>query len=312
MSCKGKGPFNRCLPAAFLFLILFLLAISAPGAAQELEPRAYSPSPVGTSFLVVSATRSAGGVFTDASLPISDVDATLGFLGLGAGHTFGIAGKQVLLLGFVPIAWGEASGQVGEDRRDVSRRGLADPRIKVSMILAGSPAMAPADFARAPRRTIFGTSFTVVPPVGQYDRTKLVNLGSNRWAFKPEVGLSYPTGHWTIDGYAAVSLFTDNGSFYPGTSTRSQNAIFAIQGHVSYTFRPRTWLAFDATWYSGGRTSINDVAKADLQRNTRLGATFSLPIGARQSLKAAYSSGATTRIGADFRTVTVAWQLVFF
>jgi hypothetical protein len=312
MSCKGKGPFNRCLPAAFLFLILFLLANSAPGAAQELEPRAYSPSPVGTSFLVVSATRSTGGVFTDASLPISDVEATLGFLGLGAGHTFGIAGKQVLLLGFVPIAWGEASGQVGEDRQEVSRRGLADPRIKVSVILAGSPAMAPADFARAPRRMIFGTSFTVVPPVGQYDGAKLVNLGSNRWSLKPEVGLSYPTGHWTIDGYAAVSLFTDNGSFYPGTSTRSQNAIFAIQGHVSYTLRPRTWLAFDATWYSGGRTSINDVAKADLQRNTRLGATFSLPIGARQSLKAAYSGGATTRIGADFRTVTVGWQLVFF
>jgi Putative MetA-pathway of phenol degradation len=295
----------------FLAATAALLAV-APAVGQELEPRAYSPSPVGTTFVGVTATRSSGGVFTDPALPLSDVEATLGILGLSIGQTFAVAGKQALILGAVPVTWGEASGQVGEGKRSVSRRGLADARIRLSVILSGSPAMRPADFVRAPRRTIVGASLSVVPPVGQYDSAKLVNLGSNRWSFKPEIGLSYPTGRWTLDAYAGVWLFTDNESYYPGTSSRHQDPIVALQGHVSYTLGRRAWLAINVTWYAGGRTRVDGGGESDLQRNTRLGATWALPVGARQSLKVAYSAGAATRLGADFRTITAAWQLVIF
>jgi Putative MetA-pathway of phenol degradation len=293
--------------------LIVALATIEPARGQELEPRAYSPSPVGTTFVVVSATRSRGGVFTDPSVPITDVEATVGVLGLGIGHTFAIAGKQALLFGLVPMTWGEAAGEVGEgERRSASRRGLADPRVRLSVILTGSPAMTPADFARAPRRTIVGASLSVVPPLGQYESMKLVNLGSHRWAVKPEVGVSHPLGRWTLDGYAGVWLFTENDAYYPGSSTRSQAAIVAIQSHVSYTLGRRTWLAVNGTWYSGGRSRINDVPKADVQRNIRLGATWAQPITRRQSVKVSYSAGATTRIGADFRTITAAWQMVMW
>jgi hypothetical protein len=293
-------------------LVPLFLALARPVAAQDLEPRAYSPSPVGTTFIVVTATRSAGGVFTDTSSPITDVDAKVGVLGLGMGHTFGLAGKQVLALGFVPVIWGEATGQIGEDRASASRRGMGDVRVKFSTILAGSPAMRPAAFAKAPRRAILGASFTVVPPVGQYYPSKLVNLGSNRWSFKPEIGVSFPSGPWTFDAYAGMWFFTANDEYYPGSSRRQQSAIGALQGHLSYTFAQRAWLAFDGTYYWGGQSRIDGVQKADLQRNTRLGATFSMPITRTQSLKVAYSAGATTRVGSDFRTLTVAWQMVFF
>ena len=288
------------------------LFIVRPALAQDMEPRAYSPSPVGTTFLVVTATRSTGGVFTDPSAPITDVEATVGVLGLGAGYTFGIAGKQALVMAALPISWGEASGQVGEGRREVSRRGLADPRLRLSVILRGSPAMTPADFARAPRRTIVGVSLSAAPPLGQYDAARLVNLGANRWSFKPEVGMSIPAGRWTIDSYAGLLFFTDNDEYYPGRSHRSQDPVFALQAHVSYTLAHRAWIAVNGTWYSGGQTQLDGVQNADLQRNTRLGATYAQPIGRRQSLKFAYSAGATTRVGADFRTFTVGWQVVFF
>jgi hypothetical protein len=284
----------------------------AQTTGQELEPRAYSPSPVGTTFIGVSATRSAGGVFTDPSAPITDVDATVGVLGLAAGHTVGIGGRQVLLFALLPVVWGEAAGDVGEDRREVSRRGLGDMRARVSIILAGAPAMTLAEFARRPRRTIVGASVTVAPPSGQYDPTKLVNLGANRWAIKPEIGVSVPAGRWTLDGYASVWWFSDNAQYYPGANLREQAPVLALQGHVSRTFGRRSWIAANLTWYRGGTTRINGVSREDLQQNTRLGATWSLPVGARQSVKVAYSAGATTRIGADFKTIAVAWQMVFF
>jgi hypothetical protein len=294
------------IPAALLAGLL-----PSGARAQELEPRAYSPSPVGTTFVLVSATRSSGGVFTDPSAPITDVEATVGVLGLTAGHVFGVARRQAQLLALLPIAWGDASGSIGEDRRQASRRGLADARVRFSVILAGAPAMRPEAFARARRRPILGTSVTVAPPTGQYDPARLVNLGAHRWGIKPEIGLSYPAGRWTVDGYVAVSWFTRNPSYYPGESLREQAAVLGIQGHVSRTIGRRAWVAANFTWYRGGTTRIDGIDKADLQQNTRLGLTWSQPLTGRYSIKLAYSTGATTRVGADFNTVTVAWQMVF-
>ena len=41
---------------------------------------------------------------------------------------------------------------------------------------------------------IFVAALTWIIPAGQYDRTKLVNLGANRWSFKPEAGISRAAG----------------------------------------------------------------------------------------------------------------------
>lgn len=306
--CRVEGAGLFIVGAAGL--IALLAAVSA--GAQDLEPRAYSPSPVGTTFLVVSATRSTGGVFTDPSVPITDASAKLGILTVGFGRTFGWWGRQVQVLGGAPIAWGKASGRIGEDRRVAYRRGLGDPRIRVSAILFGPPAQTPAEFARSRRQTIVGASLTVAPPLGQYDSTKLVNLGAHRWSFKPEIGLSYPAGRWTLDGYAGVWLFSDNSVYYPGTSHRSQDRIVSLQGHATYTLMRRGWLAGSVTWYEGGRSTVDGVRKADLLKNTRVGATLALPVDRRQSVKVNYSAGAATRIGSDFRTISLAWQMVLF
>jgi hypothetical protein len=48
----------------------------------------------------------------------------------------------------------------------------------------------------------------VVVPTGQYDPTKLINNGSNRWAFKPELGYSERWGHWLLDAYGGAWFFT--------------------------------------------------------------------------------------------------------
>jgi hypothetical protein len=212
----------------------------------------------------------------------------------------------------VPVVWGEASGNIGEDRRAASHRGLADPRVKLSAILSGSRPMTPAEFAQRRRERIVGVSLTVAPPIGQYDETKLVNLGSNRWSLKPEIGLSLPFGRWTVDAYAGVWVFTDNDRYYPGSSRRHQDPVVALQGHVSYALGRRAWIALNGTWYGGGKMVVNGATAADPYRNARLGATWAIPIGARQSFKVAYSTGAATRVGADFRTITVAWQMTFF
>jgi Putative MetA-pathway of phenol degradation len=152
----------------------------------------------------------------------------------------------------------------------------------------------------------------VLAPSGQYDPTKLINLGTNRWAFKPELGISYPYKKFYFDVYCGVWLFTKNADFFPGGLVRQQDPVKAIQGHVSYIFRPQLWLAADMTWYGGGATSVDNGPLSVGQNNSRAGLTLSLPLSKRQSLKAAYSSGTTSRLGTDFRTPGITWQLAWF
>jgi hypothetical protein len=283
-----------------------------PAAAQDLEPRAYAALPIGVNFVVVAAGRSSGGVVVDPSLPLEDVDASVGTVSVGYGRTLNIFNRTALIVAALPFARVKASGRVFENEQEISRSGLADPRIRLSINLLGGRAQRPRDFARTPRRTVVGASVAIAPPLGQYYPDKLINLGANRWSFKPEVGVSHVAGKWTLEGYGGVLLFTTNDAFYTGSSVRTQKPIVAVQGHVSYAFTPRIWTAVNATFYTGGRTSIDGVAKADLQRNSRLGATLALPIARQQSIKISTSTGATTRIGADFKTIGVAWQLTWF
>jgi|RhiMethySRZTD1v2_1073278.scaffolds.fasta_scaffold07372_3 outer membrane putative beta-barrel porin/alpha-amylase len=297
---------------ALVLCVVVTIPGTNPAVAQELEPRAYTPAPTGVNFLVVAGGRSTGGVVVDPSLPVDDVKATVDSLGLGLGRTIDLFGRSALLLAVVPYAWGDVSGSVGEEARRITRSGLADPRLKLSVNLLGGRALTPREFARAARPTIVGVSLAVAPPLGQYTGRKLINLGANRWAFKPEIGVSHALGQWTIEGYSGVVLFSTNREFYTGGSVRSQQPIVALQAHVSYTVRRQLWAAFDATWYSGGTTTVNGTQKADLQRNSRVGATVSLPVGRQQSIKFSGSTGATTRIGADFRTFGAAWQLTWF
>jgi hypothetical protein len=204
------------------------------------------------------------------------------------------------------------TGVVGEESRRITRQGLADSRFRLSMNVRGNDAMRLREFVKAPPRTIVGTSLTVVAPSGQYDRARLINLGNHRWAFKPEVGVSVPSGPWDVDAYAGVWLFTTNGDFYPGGLTRHQDPVVALQGHVSYMFIPRLWLAVDGTWYSGGTVQVEGGEPIGAVSNSRMGATLSLPVGQRQSFKVAYSAGVAVRTGTDFRTLAVGWQWLWF
>ena len=293
-------------------LLGVLGALASPAAAQDLEPRAYVAAPVGLNFVAASASHSSGGVLLDTSLPIEDVNASVNAFVFGYGRTFALAGHTALIVAALPVAHFEATGRVGNDIGRATRSGLGDARIRLSVNLLGGRALTPREFVRAPRPTIVGVSFTVAPPNGQYDRTKLVNIGANRWSFKPEIGVSHRRGRWTVEGYTGAWLFTATDSFYPGDAHRTQRPIVAIQLHASYTLKPGWWVAGNGTWYAGGETTVNGVSRGDLQRNSRLGATLSLPLGRRQSLKILASTGATTRRGTDFKTIAAAWQWSWF
>jgi len=292
-------------------VLMLLVGTPLRGYGQDLEPRAYSPNPVGVNFVIGAYTRSSGDVLFDSSLPFSDVEASLNAGALGFGRTFGMFGRSANAAIAVPYVWGDISGNVNEEARAITRSGLADTRLRLGVNLAGGPAMTLAEFSRRTPQTTLGASLTIVAPTGEYDPSKLINIGSNRWSFKPEIGLSMPWRRWYLESYAGVWLFTDNDDFFGGNA-RAQEPIATLQLHASYTFRPSLWLAFESTWYDGGRTELNGVRNDDKQSNIRIGVTLSVPLFRQHSLKFSWSDGAKTRVGGDFSRYSMAWQYTFF
>ncbi len=300
----------RLRPLIFCF---GLLGLSGAVFGQDLEPRAYSAAPVGTRFLVFGLAYSYGNVLLDPSVPITDVNAKIGFSSPGYLETFRLFGRTASLAMILPYAWGKFNGQVGEevDRRTVTRSGFGDLRLRFSVNLLGNRALTPQEFARRKPATTLGATLVVAAPTGGYDPSRLINVGTNRWAFKPEIGLSHPIGKWVLDFAAAVWLFTDNTNFYGG-QLRAQAPLWVAQGHVSYSFRPGLWLAADATRYVGGRTTVNGLVKDDRQGNSRGGLTLAVPVARAYSLKFSWSTGVVTRIGGKFTVFAVAFQYRWF
>jgi hypothetical protein len=291
--------------------LLLVPATTAP--AQDLDPRAYTHVPVDATLAIAGLAVSHGGVVTDPTLPVTDLNATVEAPSLGVARTFSFFGRTAQAFGAVPYAWAQVSGNVSGDASSITRAGLSDMRMRVSVLVRGAPATSVFEIAKAPRRTILGTSLTVVAPTGQFFSDKLINIGTHRWSFKPEFAVSQPINdRWMLDAYAGLWLFTDNQSFYPGNSVRAQNPIGAFQGHISYNFQPQLWAAFDATFYVGGATTVNAAQNDDRQSNVRLGGTLGLPIGRRHSVKLAVSRGAIVRFGANFTTLSIGWQTAWF
>jgi hypothetical protein len=293
-----------------------VLAIGVVGvgiaSAQELEARAFSPAPIGTKIFVGGIGGQQGSILFDPSLDIHDVEGGLTVGIAGVGYTFAVGGKQARVLGVFPMAWGRIDGRIGPNPQQQNLGGLVDPRIKFSIGLRGAPALTRAQFARAPRKTIVGASVTVMPPLGDYHPDRLVNLGYNRWGFKPELGIARTIQKWTLEGSVGAWLFTTNTRYFPGLSKKEQEPVGSFQVHAGYALPRRSWLAFDATGFAGGQSRVNGVINPDRQRNSRGGATLSIATFNNQSLKVTYSTGSTTQRGTDFDTINVTWQAVVF
>lgn len=275
--------------------------------AQDIEPRAYSNAPVGVNFVVAGVAYSHGGLSLDPSLPVTDARLESSAAVLAYARVLDLWGVSGKFDAIVPYASLSGTAVYAGQPVERSIHGAANPLLRISANLVGAPALTLQEFAAYRQDLIVGVSLQVGVPLSQYDPTRLLNIGTNRWSAKPEVGVSKAIGSWTIEGQAAVTFYGDNTDFFGG-STRTQDPLYALQGHAIHSFRSGIWASLDLTYFAGGRSTIDGVAKNDLQQNWRVGATLAIPVDRRNSIKLAASSGVSARTGNNFDLLAVAWQ----
>jgi len=289
---------------ALVVLSLLLLNWADSASAQDLAPRAYWPAPVGTRILIVGYQNSSGDVVTDPSLPVTGVDSTIHTGVLGYQHTFDLFGRTGTLQLQLPYVDGTTTGMVASQpgRRDVN--GLGDVTATLSINLLGAPAMTRGEFRAllADPHPLLGASIRVVAPTGEYDADRLINIGTNRWAVRGQLGAIVPFApRWMLEMSLGIWWFQDNDQFLG--MTREQDPIGGLNISLVRGFGGTLWASLDANYYVGGRTTVGADRNADLQRNSRLGITIFYPLKGRHALKANISEGVVTESGGDFRMI---------
>lgn len=288
--------------------LFFLFAISV--YSQDLEPRVYANVPKKLNVAAIGYAYMDGSVLTDPSLPISDFTIQSHNLVATYVRTFGLSNKLARVQVALPYTFMDGSANVNGESITGSRTGFADMKVRFGINLLGSPALDKSEFRSYEQKTILGFSFVTSIPTGKYYTDKRVNIGTNRWGFKPEVGISQRFSHFYAEVYGGIWFYTDNNDFVG--KKLEQKPTGSLQAHASYYFKNNMWLGFNTNWFFGGKTVTDGVSDASSIDNWRVGGTFSTPIAKGQSLRFQYHIGAYTNNGLNYYALTAAYQYSFF
>jgi hypothetical protein len=302
---------KRIVTLAVLTWVVLSLWV-ADGTAQELTPRAYWPAPKGTQVLVLGYNHSTGDVITDPSLPVVGVDSKIHLGLLAYMKILSLWGRTGSIVVELPYSQGTTKGDLEGDatRRDFS--GLGDVAVTLAVNLLGAPSMTPPEFQelRANPHPILGASVKIVAPTGDYDPDKLINIGTNRWAIKGELGYMIPIEpRWLLEFELGGWIIGDNDDFLD--TTREQDPVVTGEFHLVRRIRPGFWASLDLNYYTGGRSTIDGEPVADLQRNSRVGGTVVVPFRGRHAFKVGYSIGVVTESGGDFEMLILSYTRLF-
>ena len=140
----------------------------------------------------------------------------------------------------------------------------------------------------------------------------MINLGQNRWVFRPQMGIVHTRGQWSYELTGSAYFYTDNDEFFGGT-TRKQDPLYALQGHIIRIFdNPGYWISL-SVGYGGNGQSIIDSTPADDEKRQFLSAlSYGIPLGDTQGLKfSLLRSRTNTSKGSTTNSLAIGWSMRF-
>jgi len=308
------APVNQRL-AARLLVLLGCLALAAGAQAQDIEPRRWTHLPVGSNVLGLAYGYTDGDLSFDPVLEVQDAKVESQTLALSFVRSFDCFGRTGRLDAILPYQWARWDGLLAGTPATREREGFSDPWLRFSLDLVGAPALKGteyADFRAAhPVQTVVGVALGVQLPLGDYEDDKLLNLGQNRFVFRPQAGVVHTSGPWSFELTSSIWIFTDNDDFFGGNEL-AQNPLYDTQAHVVRSFPNKCWASAGVAYAWGGESSVNGQSKADDRSNLLSSVSAGMPLGESQSLKIGYIRGDTQNdVGADTHTFFIAWSFRF-
>jgi len=252
--------------------------------AQFTDPHNYDNAPVGVNQLEFGYAFVHGNASIDASLAIGGANLNLNQGIIDFTHYFSLFDRVTWVGAAIPIA--RLAGSMTGTNIEGATSAAGDSSYAFAMLLKGGPALSTPDFENYEPMTTLGVSIAVTAPTGLYNADKILNLGSDRWSFKPEIALSYPFGpdqKWQLDTYVNAYFYTNNTS-YRGREILRQEPLLGLEAHLSYSLSDSVWVSFDTRYAFRGTTFVDGIDQNNAQRNAILGSEMNVSIDSQHSL----------------------------
>jgi hypothetical protein len=279
--------------------------------SQELDPWAYGNLPTKLNMVGLSYSLIDGNFVSEPSAPIQDFNVTTSKVAAVYLRTFNLFGKLGRVQVSVPFSFMSGNAKLRGHDTSGSRTGFDDLRIRLGLNLFGSPPLEPQKFGTFRQEAIFGISLVVTAPTGQYYPERIVNIGTNRWSFKPELGVSLKIGPFFWETYGGVKFMTTN-SEYLSNRILKVSPIYSLQMHICHTFNNSMRLALSSTYVNGGQTSINGNKQSDYMRHLRGGIIFGYSIDPFNSLILQINTNITANASLDYKSITLMYSYSWF
>jgi len=289
MSFRLKN--GKLLVHGFLSFQLVLLFFTFPCLAEELEPRRWAHLPIDTNFTGAAYAYTNADISFDPVLKIEDGKVDLHSWAAKYIRTFTFFDKSArvdFLQGYQKGCW---TGLLDGVPKKVRRSGWTDTLVRFAINLYGAPPLQGQEYAkyRASTKveTIVGAGLSLQLPTGDYMDDKLINLGSNRFTFRPQIGVVHTRGKWSLETTAIAALFTDNDEFFNGHKLE-QDPLYTLNSHLIYTFRPGVWASASAGYDYGGRSTVDGEKKDDRKQDIGWALSVGFPLSRHLGGKLAY------------------------
>ena len=290
-------------------LILLFACFSSACLAEELDPRRWAHLPIDTNFFGTGYAYTDANIAFDPVLKIVDGQMELHTWAAQYIRTFTLLEKSArvdLLQGYQEGRW---SGLLDGVPTTVKRSGWSDTFLRFAINLYGAPPLQGKEYAayRAATEveTIVGAGLSVQLPTGEYLDDKLINLGTNRFTFRPQIGVVHTRGNWTVETTGIVALYSANNDFFNGMKLE-QDPLYILNGHLIYTFRPGTWAGASAGYDYGGKSTVDGVSKDDRKQDRVWALSFGFPVSRHLGIKMAYINSHTQEAtGIDSEIYTI-------
>lgn len=303
---------HRCI---LVVTALVLLSFTGLGIAQDIEPRRWTPLPVGMNILGVGVVHTDGDIAIDPVLKLENVTVEVKTALVSFLHSFDLLGQSARVDVLLPYKEAKWEGLLAGKAASTERKGMGDPRLRLSVNFLGAPALRGKKFqayrASHSINTVVGAALAVTLPLGEYEQDKLLNLGENRFIFRPQLGFVHTRDRWSYELTGSVFLYTDNDEFL-GNNKLEQDPMYALQTHLNYQSSQRWWASIGAGYDLGGESRINGVKQDDQGRDLLYGISAGFPVGSNSSVKLAYIGSRTYEdVGQDTDSVAFSYMIRF-
>jgi hypothetical protein len=298
-----------------LLLGVLTIGLSLTCVALEPEPQKWSHLPMDRNFGGIAFVQTKADVLNDPTLALEDVDMTLDTWAAKYIRTFELFEKSSRIDITQAHQKAEWSGLLEGVLASTSRDGLADTFVRVAMNLYGAPPLRGKEFgayrSAVDVETTVGVALNVRLPTGNYLDDKILNIGQNRYVFRPQMGVMHTRGKWSTELTGEVAFHSENDDFFNG-SKLEQKPLYILHGHLIYTFKPGQWVSASAGYDYGGENKINGVSQDDRLKNTGWKLSYSHPINRAVGIKVFYLGTRTHEsVGLNSDTLAVSTSFVW-